>query len=357
LSVIYGSILDGIAEDFSAFSDSRSLTSLVFSQIIVKMARSTRLIKSFSKLVLPVLILATAAVGSASVWLLHEISRPKSSTYLVTPQKYGQLSSRGAQITDESWQNADNTTSRGWLLRGSPNSPAVILLYRYGANRSHLLNLAVKLSEATNFTVLMPEMRGHGENPVIKETSFGGCEADDMNAAVNYLRGLRTPDQIPLVNDKIGIYGLEMGGLVAAFAAAKEPAIKALVLDSVPRDSDGVLEGSISRRYPFASSITSQIARLGTTGYYFDGCYRKTPACEVAKQLTGRKVLLLGGVDQPELQESTNKLSKCFPAGTTVDSRTDLSPSGFNMANASIETSEAYDQRVIDFLRASLSPL
>jgi pimeloyl-ACP methyl ester carboxylesterase len=319
------------------------------------MARSTRLIKSFSKLILPVLILTTAAVGSASVWLLHEISRPKSSTYLVTPQKYGQLSSRGAQITEENWQNNDNSSSRGWLLRGNSNSPAIILLYKYGANRSHLLNLGVKISEATNFTVLMPEMRGHGENPIIKESSFGGCEADDINAAVNYLRGLRTPDQIPQVNDKIGVYGVEMGALVAAFAAAKEPAIKALVLDSVPRDSDGVLEGSISRRFPFASGVTSQIARLGTAGYYFDGCYRKTPSCELAKQLTGRQVLLLGGVDQPELQESTNKLSKCFPAGTVVESRTDLSPSGFNMSNASIETSEAYDQRVIDFLRMSLS--
>ena len=319
------------------------------------MARTTRLLKSISKLVLPVLILVTAAVGSASVWLLHEVSRPKSSTYLVTPQKYGQLSSRGAQITEESWSNLDNTQARGWLLRGSSNSPAVILLYKYGANRSHVLNLAVKLSEATNFTVLMPEMRGHGEKPAVPETSFGGCEADDLGAAVAHLRGLRTADQIPLVNDKIGVYGVEMGGLAATYAAAKEPAIKAMVLDSVPRNSDGVLEGSMSQRFPFASSFTTQIARLATAGYYFDGCYSRVPACEAAKQITGSKVLLLGGVDQPELQESTNKLSKCFGSGTFVETKTDLSPSGFNMVNASIETSEAYDQRVIDFLRASLS--
>lgn len=320
------------------------------------MARTTRLIKSFSKLILPILLLVTAAVGSASVWLLHEMSRPQSSVYLVTPQKYGQLSSRGAQITDETWQNNDNTQSRGWLLRGDPNSPAVVLLYKYGANRSHLLNLAVKLNEATNFTVLMPEMRGHGENPAIKDSSFGGCEADDLGAAVEYLKSLKTADQIPLVNDQVGVYGLEMGALAATFAAAKDPKIKAMVLDSVPRDSDLVLAGSISRRFPFASSITSQIAQLGTAGYYFDGCYKRVPACEVAKQITGKKVLLLGGVDQPELQESTNKVGKCFPSSTQVETKTDLSPSGFNMTNASIETSEAYDQRVIDFLRFSLSP-
>ncbi|MFL6468138.1 MAG: hypothetical protein ACJ72Z_09310 [Pyrinomonadaceae bacterium] len=321
------------------------------------MARTTRLLKSFSGLVLPVLILVTAAVGSASVWLLHEMSRPKSSTFLVTPQKYGQLSSRGAQITDENWQNNDGTPSRGWLLRGDPNAPAVVLLYKYGANRSHLLNLAVKLNEATNYTVLMPEMRGHGENPPVKDSSFGGCEADDLGSAITYLKGLKTPDQSPLVGDQFGVYGLELGALAATFEAAKNPNIKAMVLDSVPRDSDGVLEGSISRRFPFASSLTANIAQLGTAGYYFDGCYRRVPACDAARQIAGKKVLLLGGIDQPELQESTNKLSKCFPSSTAVDSKTDLSPSGFNMAGASIESSEAYDQRVIDFLRTSLSPL
>lgn len=319
------------------------------------MARTTRLIKSFSKLVFPILLLVTVSVGSASVWFLHELSQPKSSTFLVTPQKYGQLSSRGAQITDENWPNNDNSQSRGWLLRGDPNSPAVILLYKYGANRSHLLNLAVKLNEATNFTVLMPEMRGHGENPNVKATSFGGCEADDLGTAVAFLKGLKTADQIPLVNDQIGVYGLEMGALAATFASANVSTITALVLDSVPRDSDAVLGNSVARRFPFASAVTSEIASLGTAGYYFDGCYRKVPACEAARQLADKKVLLLAGVDQPELQESTNKVSKCFPASTMVETKTDLSPSGLNMSNASIETSEAYDQRVIDFLRFSLT--
>jgi len=120
------------------------------------MAKTTRLLKSISRLVLPVMILVTLAVGTASIWLVHEMSRPVGSTYLLTPQKYGQLSSRGAQITDENWQNGDNTVARGWLLRGTPNSPAIVVLYKYGANRSHVLNLAVKINEATNCTVLMP---------------------------------------------------------------------------------------------------------------------------------------------------------------------------------------------------------
>jgi pimeloyl-ACP methyl ester carboxylesterase len=320
------------------------------------MAKITRLLKSFSRLVFPIMVLVTIAVGTASIWLVHEMSRPKTSTFLVTPQKYGLLSSRGSQITDENWANSDKTSARGWLLRGAPNSPAVVVLYKYGANRSHLLNLAVKINEATNFTVLMPEQRGHGENPSVEFSSFGGCEADDLVSAIAFLRGLRTPEQIPLVGQDIGVYGLEMGALAATFAAAKDPSIKAMVLDSVPRDSDGLLEESVARRFPFASSVTAQFARLGTVPYYYNGCYRREPTCDTARTIVGRKVLLLGGVDQPELQDSTSKLSKCFPSGTTVQSNTDLSPSGFNLTSASLESSEAYDQRVIDFLRTALTP-
>lgn len=65
--------------------------------------------------------------------------------------------------------------------------------------------------------------------------------------------------------------------------------------------------------------------------------------------------MLLGGVDTPEFQDATSKLGKCFPASTTVDAKTDLSPSGIGMINASIELSEAYDQRVIDFLKQALT--
>ena len=184
------------------------------------MAKSIRLIKSVFRLVLPVVVLAVVAVTAASIWLVHETSHPVSAAYLVTPQTYGMLSARGAQVTDENWQNKDNTSARGWLLRGAQDAPAVILLHKYGANRSYVLNLGVKLNEATNFTILMPDLRGHGQNPAVNYTSFGSCEADDAVAAIEFLRSLKTPEQFPLVGKDIGIYGLEMGSLAAIAAAA-----------------------------------------------------------------------------------------------------------------------------------------
>jgi len=320
------------------------------------MAKVTRLTKSFVRLLLPALLLIVAAIASASVWLVHETSHPVDLGYLVTPEKYGVLSARGAQVTEETWRGKDGAAQKGWLLRGEPNLPAVVLLHRYGANRSHVLNLGVKLNEATNFTVLMPDLRGHGNAAADQKCTFGGCEAEDLSATVEYLKGLKTADgQFQLIGGGVGIYGLELGAL-SALATAGHPDVKAIALDSIPADSDAALSSAIGKRFPFASNVTEKLGQVGTYAYYYDSCYNRGSACDMAKQVQNRSVLLLAGSDAQAFQESTSKLSKCFPPSVRMDSKTDLSPSGMNILNASLETSEAYDQRIIDFFRNSFAP-
>lgn len=320
------------------------------------MAKTTRLFKSFTRLLLPVVLLVLVAVVAGAVWLVYATARPIKSRYLVTPDKYGQLSTRAAQVTEETWANREGGSTRGWLLRGVEGAPAVILLHKYGADRSYVLNLGVKLNESTNFTVLMPDQRGHGENPPVHNSSFGGCEAEDAMAAVEFLRNLKTSNQIALVDkNKMGIFGVEMGAMVAVATAAKDPAVKALAVDSVPVDSDGVLNRSVGRRFPFASFATTRLAQLGTRMYYFDGCYQREPVCDTARKVEGRNVLLLAGIDAQDFQDSTSRLTKCFASNNRIESKTDLSPSGFSIINASMEQSETYDQRLIDFFRGSLS--
>ena len=318
------------------------------------MAVTKRLFKSFSRLLLPIVLLLIGSLIASAIFLAQKASIAPKSTYLVTPEKYGQLSSRGAQITDETWQNADGSTARGWLLRGSSGAPAVILLHAYAADRSYVLNLGVKLNEATDFTILMPDQRGHGDTPHVKQTSFGGCETADALAAIKFLRGLKPDGQTALVGQNIGIYGTEMGALAAVFAARKDESIKSLVLDSVPNGSDELQARATIKRYPFASFITARVAQLGTYLYYYDGCYRRDSACDVAKTLNNRQVLLLAGADAPDFQTSTTTLSRCFPNSTKIQTKTDLNPSGFNITNASLEQSEAYAEYVISFFKQSL---
>src|SRR5688572_10023603 len=271
------------------------------------MTKSTRLAKSFSRLLLPVVFLVLAATAGGAFWLIYTISRPLKTTYLVKPDKYGQLSTRAAQVTEETWANRDGSTSRGWLLRGVESAPAVILLHKYGADRSYVLNLGVKMNESTNFTILMPDMRAHGENPSVESGSFGGCEVEDVAAAIEFLRNLKTQTGMAHVAPHMGVLGVEMGALVAMSATAADQSTKAIAIDSVPQDADHVVAETVERRYPFVSAATSRLAQMGTYLSYFDGCYRRSSSCETAKTVQNRDVLLLAGFDAQDFQESTQK--------------------------------------------------
>jgi pimeloyl-ACP methyl ester carboxylesterase len=319
------------------------------------MAKTNRLFKSFSRLLLPIVVLFVLVILGASIWLVHTAAYPSAAAYLVTPEKYALLSARGAQIKDEKWTNRDGTQTRGWLLRGTENAPAVILFHRYGTDRSHVLDLGVKLNEASNYTILMPDLRGHGVNPLVKSTSFGGCETEDVLSAIEFLRGLKTEAQTSLIGPQIGIYGVEMGAFAALSAAAKDENIKSLVLDSVPASSDSILASVIASRFPAGSSITSKIAEIGTLPYFYDGCYRRDSMCETAKLLKNQQVLLLAGADAPQFQDSTVAVSKCFPTSVKTEIKTDLNPSGYTVTTSSLELSENYHRRIIEFFKVSLS--
>ena len=318
------------------------------------MARTKRLVRSFYRLLLPIIILVSLSIVAAAMLLNYSASNPPRNAYLVTPEKYGRLSTRAAQVTEEKWSNADNTQSRGWLLRGTPKSPAVILLHHYGTDRSWLLDLGVKINEATNFTVLIPDMRGHGENPLVNRATLGNCETEDVLAAVEFLRGLKNGDgSAAPVGKDFGIYGVELGAYSGLIAASKEENIKALALDSIPFSTNDLLSNVIAKRYSLLSGFTSNLAVAGSYAYNLNSCASPS-LCSAAKSITDRKILMLSGSDVPQFQDSTRRVENCFPESTKFDSILDLPTSGYGINNAPIEQAAAYDQRVIEFFRQAL---
>src|SRR5215204_2331625 len=148
---------------------------------------------------LPILMLVVLALAGLTAWLVYSATRPPRRAHLVTPEQFLRLSDRGLRATEETWENHDGTRARGWLVRGAEGSPAVLLLHGYGADRSWLLNLGVKINETTNMTVLLPDLRGHGANPPVAASAFGATEAEDALAACDYLRGLKSQQGRALV--------------------------------------------------------------------------------------------------------------------------------------------------------------
>ncbi len=309
--------------------------------------------KKLLKAFLPIVLVLVLAVLLVMGWLVYRVTRPPRAAYLVTPETFSQLSARGLKATDETWANPDGTQARAWLLRGSEGAPAVLLLHRYGADRSHLFNLAVKLNETTNYTVFLPDMRGHGIDPPVGWTSLGGRETTDAEAALTYLRSLKSAQGRSLVSDHLGIYGVEMGAYAALRAAGANQSVRALALDSVPASPDDLLHAAMKANLGLENSLMTMLGRAGLR-LYFLGRYDDRAACAEAATLSDRQVLLLTGMDAGTLRDSTQALAQCFAKPAQVEAQTDLPLSGINQRAATGEQSETYDRRVIDFFDKAL---
>src|SRR5882762_6938303 len=186
------------------------------------MSSRRRLGKKLVKSFLPMLLVLVTALAASLAFIVHGITRPPKQAYLVTPQAFSQISGPVLKITDESWINRDGTHARGWLLKGSEGGPAVVLLHRYGGDRSWLFNLGIKINETTNFTILWPDLRGHGQNPPVSYSGLGSLEGDDLVAAVDFLRTVKGYSQKPLVGEAVGAYGVELGAYAALNAASHD---------------------------------------------------------------------------------------------------------------------------------------
>lgn len=317
------------------------------------MARRRPLGKKLFKALLPILLILGVAVVIASASIVYTITRPPRQSYLVTPESFSQISGRALKVTDESWPNRDGTMARGWLLRGAEGAPAVILLHRYGGDRSWLFNLGIKLNETTNFTILWPDLRGHGVEPPVKATSFGSREGEDVLAAADFLHTVKGYGESPLVGEAIGAYGVELGAYAALRASSQNPAIKALVLDSIPRSPDDLVNASVVAKVGVNNKLLLLMARLAIRAYFL-GQYENVSSCEMAKTLKTQRILLLGGVDNPSLRDATASLVTCFPNSANLETKIDLHVSGFSLPSATGEQGEGYDRPVIDFFNRNL---
>jgi len=308
-----------------------------------------KLFKSF----LPILLVLVLACVIALVSIVYGITRPPRQHYLVTPESFSQISGTALKVTDESWRNRDGTAARGWLLRGAEGAPAVVLLHRYGGDRSWLFNLGIKLNEANGFTILWPDLRGHGLNPPVTVSTFGMKEGEDLLATLDFLRGLKGSNREHLTADVFGVYGVELGAYAAITAAVQDSSLRVLVLDSLPRSSDELMNAGVSHHIGVSNQTVLSIARFATR-VYFMGRYQNGSACQLASELKNPSVLLLAGADDGYLRDSTAVVQRCFPNKANVEAKLDLPLTGFNLPSATGEQGEGYDRPVIDFFVKNL---
>jgi pimeloyl-ACP methyl ester carboxylesterase len=277
---------------------------------------------------------------------------PTRRPYVVTPESFSRISGRAIRVTDETWPTWDGRTARGWLLKGAEGAPAVVLLHRYGGDRSWLFNLGVKINEATNFTILWPDLRGHGENPPVKWASLGAREGDDLAAAFEYLLGLKSENK-KLVRESFGVYGVELGAYSALKSIRQNSPVRVLVLDSVVRSPNELLNTAVASCVGVDNGLVQYFSRVAMKTYLL-GTYDGTSACDFARSAGRPRVLLLSGPEAGALREATASLQSCFPDPKNVETRTDLPLSGYSLPSTTGEQGEAYDRIVIEFFARNL---
>jgi alpha-beta hydrolase superfamily lysophospholipase len=120
-------------------------------------------------------------------------------------------------------RSADGLGLRGWWLP-RPESPAVVIgSHGHSGSKDDLLGVGTSAWRA-GFNVLLFDYRGRGDSDPWPH-SLISREADDLLAAVAYARGR-------VAQARVGLVGFSMGAAVAILAAAREPAIAAVVADS-----------------------------------------------------------------------------------------------------------------------------
>ncbi|OQA92060.1 MAG: Alpha/beta hydrolase family protein [Elusimicrobia bacterium ADurb.Bin231] len=132
----------------------------------------------------------------------------------------------GMEYEEVKFTSSDGMEISGWFVRSEHRSSAtVITCHGWGANRSDVLPSTFFLAK-TGFNILYFDFRNHGQSGG-RISSLGYLEALDLKAAIDYLKNEKSS-----YAEKIGVYGVSMGGSVAILTAAEDNRINAVVADS-----------------------------------------------------------------------------------------------------------------------------
>lgn len=132
------------------------------------------------------------------------------------------------------------TPRDGIFFPGQTGGPTVILAPGFRSQSSALLTLVAAFQD-NNYNVLIFDFSGHGG--VKGSTTLGYRETQELLAAVQAVA--QRPDVDP---ERIGIWGHDMGGYAALSAAAADPRVRAVAVDSVYDSPEAMFAMELKRQ-------------------------------------------------------------------------------------------------------------
>jgi uncharacterized protein len=279
--------------------------------------------------------LALTGVGIVSAYAGHRLSRPR--------RRYGEGEPPDGSYEEVTFTSTDGLRIRGWFLPASRGVDGVILCHGFLTGRREMLPLALELRERGHH-VLLFDFRGHGGSEGDR-SSCGILEVHDLEGAVQYLAA--RPE---MEGKRLGVVGFSMGAAVAIAAAARVPAIEAVVSDSSFAIFEEVINTGFPAMYrlpafPFAPLALRVAERLVGV------CAGDNRPLDVIAAIAPRPVLLIHGTADTMIPV-TEALMLQAAAGDGTES---WIVDGASHVGARLLDFQAYLDRVDRFLKLNLS--
>ncbi|HKV41550.1 MAG TPA: alpha/beta fold hydrolase [Blastocatellia bacterium] len=321
------------------------------------MAKKQRLlIKRIMWVFIPAVLVFGLGVFLIEAYTTYRLTRPPRTALYGSPHDFQMILQKPIWF-DEKWRDADGSQSVGWIMSQGKTAPGIILSHGYGSNRSELLSLSFELWKA-GYNVLVYDLRGQGESPV-QWSGLGTYEKEDILSAIDYLKGLKTDGGQPLLDGRLGLYGVEMGGYASLLAAAQSTLVKAVAVDSTYTD----IPDYLNYRMKLSVGNSSALSRLidapvvgNLTNLSVNLYLRRNEEAETAAQAvkvkSDRKTLFIAGADSGAL----GKMTKDLYAGCAGPK--ELAVVAKSRLNRLYEKeSQDYDVKVVSFFVDALPPV
>lgn len=213
------------------------------------------------------------------------------------------------------YSREDNLKIAAWYIPKPGANRAIILVHGRDASKQNAISgnfpkLAFALHQA-GFTVLMIDLRGHGESEG-KRYTWGVFERRDVLGAVDFLL---FEGYLP---GNIGTLGISLGGAAVIGAASQEPAIGCVILDSTFADLQSLAREKWRKESGMPLFFLPGVNLMWNLMYHFK-LEDVNPALELAG-MPDRPILIMHSRDDEMVAfRHAEKLSEAVPSAGFVE--------------------------------------
>lgn len=276
----------------------------------------------------------------ALVWALAPAARGVALVANRANRSAPDARAAGFPVSEVHFSATDGVKLAGWLAIAAPNSPTIILVHGFKSTRASMLPWARYLY-AAGYNVLLYDSRGCGESDGWG-VGLGATEANDIIGAVRYLQGLPG-----LTNKRFGALGVSLGAGAVILAAAREPALLAVIADSPWADERPQLDRMASMplgplaipALPYEPALVDSLigARL-----------EDASPVSAAAQIAPRALLIITSADDANATTAPADQARIFAAAVQPKLQW-VAPSGGHAEAYFAHTTE-YQARTISFI-------